>query len=101
MLITDSERRSFPRMNINCAVLYRDAVGSDYTPGQGKNLSAQGILFTAVDHYAVGELLDISVLPESSLTPPLHARIEVIRSHPVPNSGCEIAGVIRRIRAAP
>lgn len=100
MFITDSERRSFPRMTIRCTVLYKDAVGQDYVSGQGINLSAQGVLFTAADHYVVGELLDISVIPDSNVTPPLNARIEIIRARPVQGRGCEIAGVIREIRAA-
>lgn len=93
-----TDRRAFPRLPLACTVMYKTPTDRLYQQGAGRNLSSNGILFIARQPLPPGTLLDISVLPERAITPPLNARIEVIRSHPLDGDNTNaIAACIREI----
>ncbi|NOY63225.1 MAG: PilZ domain-containing protein [Gammaproteobacteria bacterium] len=79
-MISADERRKFPRMVVDCKVAYRDENGTTDDVNRTINLSANGILFNAVQSLNVGAQLEVNVVPFNNVTPPLHAMIEVVRS---------------------
>lgn len=98
MILTHHERRRFPRMTIRYRVMFKRADQEDYEEGAGHNLSANGILFHALRALEVGEEFEVRILPERQITPPLEARMCVIRAGTGPDHSFEIAGRIDRIR---
>ncbi len=100
MLLNGKEKRDFPRIKLQCDVTYRRAGDGDTARGVCEDLSGGGILFIAQAPLAVGDSIEISVTPQNTITPPLDAVIEVVRSEPTQQAGqYRIAGAIQRILA--
>ncbi|MCP3665811.1 MAG: PilZ domain-containing protein [Gammaproteobacteria bacterium] len=80
-----SEKRSFPRMTVDCAARYQ-VDGSDQE-GQAivKDLSAGGVQLWTDGDLAEGSKLSIEILPGKQITPPLHAILRVERCTPLEN----------------
>lgn len=99
MLITQAEKRSFPRIPLgNCQVTYQ--LPNEQTKGRGigKNLSGNGILFITDEHLLAGTLLEISVTPVINISPSLDVLIEVVRVDLCADA-YEIAGLFREVRS--
>jgi hypothetical protein len=100
MLLNTNEKRNFPRIRIKCDVTYRQAGSGIVSKGICHDLSGSGILFIAKDPLTVGARLEISVVPQNKITPPLDAIIEVVRTEPGAQAGqYKIAGAIQQVRS--
>jgi hypothetical protein len=97
-LLTHREKRAFPRIKLECEVTYRRPGAGDIAHGICRDLSGGGISFIANDPLSVGTSVEISVVPQNTITPPLDAIIEVVRSEPAHQAGqYRIAGAIQRV----
>ncbi|MFO8154779.1 MAG: PilZ domain-containing protein [Pseudomonadota bacterium] len=73
------EKRGFRRMTVDCRLAFAiDGQPGRHT-GQATDLSASGLAFICEATVAEGANLEVEVSPASALTPPLHARVEVLR----------------------
>jgi hypothetical protein len=78
-MIDYAEKRDFLRMPIDCELNF--AVEDSTKQYQGKviNLSSQGVLFTSNQKFAPGTILEITLTPSNSTTPPMQATVVVAR----------------------
>ena len=92
-----AEKRDFLRMPIDCALHFVQRGGSELYEGIVINLSSKGILFTSIHKFDEGAVLEITLTPSNSLTPPMEASVVVSR---VSNNDAvfEIACEIEEIR---
>ena len=97
-MIDYSEKRDFPRMDMDCTLDYRVDGSDESHQGQMKNLSANGINFTCEHELAPGSQVFVTVTPTNNLTPPMSAEVTVARCDPDDNDGFLVAGQIDRIR---
>ncbi len=78
-----AEKRDFPRMVVNCdAKLIQEGSGETYEAFV-KDLSGSGLLIWVDRTVETGSILSIEIKPGSDITPPLSARIKVIRCQPM------------------
>lgn len=77
-MLAYSERRNFPRMDVECPARYRVEGDSDSAAAIVRNLSGGGLLMTTDRVLAPESRVSIIVLPGKSITPPLSAVVEVI-----------------------
>ncbi|MBT5230412.1 MAG: PilZ domain-containing protein [Methylococcales bacterium] len=76
------EKRDYIRMTAECEVSFTDPESSLRHHGLSKNLSGKGILFETSKAVEAGTLVELTVSPENTSTPPLHALVEIVRSTP-------------------
>lgn len=78
-MINYNEKRTSPRMPIDCDLRY-SVVGDDRDfEGKVINLSDTGILFTSRQKLEVGSLLTLVLTANQAKTPPMHATVKVTR----------------------
>lgn len=95
MIIGKSEKRDFIRMSIESEVsFHRPDSGVTYK-GKTIDLSATGMRFLTKSPVHVGELLEISVKPGVSITPPLEVTLEVIRVEETGDGQYDVAGITK------
>ena len=92
-----AEKRDFLRMPIDCELRFVQRGGKELCEGLVINLSSKGILFTSNHKFDEGVVLEITLTPSNSLTPPMEASVVVSR---VSNNDTvfEIACEIEEIR---
>jgi len=77
------EQRCYPRMDIDCPASF----AIEGHPGRGgaivKNLSGGGVLMWLEKAVQPGTVLAIEINPPSNITPPMKARVKVLRCTPV------------------
>ncbi len=74
------EKRNHLRMAVEGAISYRSAGHrGDTNTGELRNLSGRGMMFLAGEAPALESELEVTVHPGNALTPPLHARVRVVR----------------------
>lgn len=97
------EQRNFPRMRLNCAATFAELATGERFTQMALNLSGGGILFLSDKPYAPGADLEVQVDPGTGLTPPLRARISVLRAEARGggHEGYQVAAVIRQILTEP
>ncbi|MCG8425851.1 MAG: PilZ domain-containing protein [Chromatiales bacterium] len=78
-----SEKRNFPRMSVDCAARFRVNGSDALNNAIVKDLSGGGMLLWTDDAVEAGSKLSIVVVPGKSITPPLHAELEVVRCAPL------------------
>ena len=78
-MIDYAEKRDFLRMPIDCELSFSEAGSSKQHSGNVINLSSKGILFTSSTEFQPGTRLDITLTPSNSITPPMEARVVVMR----------------------
>ena len=78
-MIDYAEKRDFLRMPIDCELNFSETGSSKQFIGNVINLSSKGILFTSNNEFQPGARLDITLTPSNSLTPPMEARVIVMR----------------------
>lgn len=95
------EKRDFQRMAIECVMTYRCSTDDRAGEGSVKNLSAKGFLLEVDDEFSPKTELVVKLTPVNSITPPMEARANVIRSIPVEGSvplkfevACEILNIL-------
>ncbi len=96
-MLNNNERRNFPRMSAKCDITYKKNNESETLKGDVIELSASGLSFQAKQPLSIGTTLDISVIPETKITPALNAIIEVKRVTPESNQ-YKIAAEIKKIK---
>ena len=94
------EKRNYIRMDIDCDLTFRAADSDHFYQGHCTSLSGSGVAFVAEEQFDVGKGLEINIVPKSSVTPPMTAYVEVVRSKPLEKGQYEIAAVIRSIKGA-
>ena len=74
-----AEKRDFIRMFINAPVDFRISGAEDWTKGTGINLSGGGLSFKTDQPLSESDKVEIKLHPVTEVTPPLEARVTVIR----------------------
>jgi len=93
-----TEKRSYKRVKVECAIYYKmtDMEVEEEDVGQLENISGRGLMFIAEKGVPMSSELEIRVEPGNDLTPPLHARVQVVRMEKQRRGqGYEIGAVIR------
>ena len=102
-MLGDDNQRSFARIDIDCPASVR--IGQDgYAEGAiVKNLSGGGFLLWLEHAVAADQVFEITVAPSTPITPPLSARVRVLRCTEVPDSegSYAVACVIEEVLPAP
>ena len=97
-MLDSGESRDFIRMDTACDISYKFPDSNQTFIGKSINISGSGILFTAAQFIDAGIALEVKVIPEKSLTPPMVAYVEVIRSKEIKPHEFEIAAEIKGIK---
>lgn len=92
------EKRNYIRMIVDCDITYKLASSDQVYNGRCKTLSGAGISFVSSEKIEPGKGLEIKVIPENKVTPPMTAYIEVVRNSPLENGEFEIAATIKNIK---
>lgn len=92
------EKRNYIRMEIDCDVTYRLADSDELHHGHCSSISGAGVSFIANRFFDPGKAMEINVIPQNSLTPPMTAFIEVIRSTQQDDGSYEVAATIKSIK---
>jgi len=93
-----TEKRNFKRVKVECNIYYKmmDTEEEEPDVGQLENISGRGLMFIAEKGVPMSSELEIRVSPGNDLTPPLHARVQVVRMEKQRRgNGYEIGAVIR------
>ncbi|MBI1422951.1 MAG: PilZ domain-containing protein [Gammaproteobacteria bacterium] len=93
-----TEKRSYKRVKVECNIQYKmlDSDVEENEVGQLENISGRGLMFIAERGVPLNAELEIRVEPGNDLTPPLHARVQVVRMEKQrKGGGYEIGAVIR------
>lgn len=93
-----SEKRNYKRVKVECSIFYKmlDTEVDEEEAGQLENISGRGLMFIAERGVPLNAELEIRVEPGNDLTPPLHARVQVVRMEKQrKGTGYEIGAVIR------
>jgi hypothetical protein len=82
-MIDYKEKRDFYRMIMDCSAEY--SVNGSGEKGEAivKDLSSGGLLLWVKEEVKPGSELSILLQPGSDITPPLNAKVEVIRCDPI------------------
>lgn len=78
-MVDSDDQRDFRRMSIDCPVNFRRLDADTFCAGTVTNLSARGMLLTSHEQLQLGDRLEVDIRPANTLTPPLHAMVEVVR----------------------
>lgn len=95
------EKRSFPRMTLNCEATLSDPASGETFRTMVLNLSGGGALFNAEHDFRPGMLLDLRVDAGLPGRPPFEARIKVIRCEARDRGGFQVASRIEEVHAVP
>jgi hypothetical protein len=96
-MIQYAEKRNFPRMPIDCPARLRIADANDPDAAIVKNLSSSGLLMLFEKEIDPGTQLAVEIMPGKTITPPLSAKVSVLRSYPADEGNFNIACSIDRI----
>jgi hypothetical protein len=96
----DEDHRKFARQGFSGRMSCRKIGMSEVFAGRCLNISSSGILFESGERVGLGKALEIHIEPESRITPPLTAYVEVVRFADCAAGRCQVACVIKGIRAA-
>ncbi|MBI3560119.1 MAG: PilZ domain-containing protein [Gammaproteobacteria bacterium] len=94
-----AEKRSYRRVSIECAIYYKmlDSSVVEEEMGHVANLSGRGLMFIAERGVPINAELEIRISPGNELTPPLRARVKVVRMEKQRRGGgYEIGAVIQQ-----
>ena len=75
-------KRNYIRMAAECEISFTAPDSSLRHHGLSKNLSGRGLLFETSKQISPGTIIELTVAPENTATPPLHALVEVVRITP-------------------
>ncbi len=97
-MLSHDEKRDYIRMDVDCDITYKPADGSVTKNGRCTNLSGAGVSFIADQEFDVGLAMEVSILPKTSITPPMTAFVEVVRSVRQGDGSYEIGAAIKSIK---
>ncbi len=92
------EKRKFIRMAVECDINYKLTDSDQVFNGRCTSLSGAGLSFVADQGFEPGISMEVNVIPESSITPPMTALIEVIRNTKLDSGQYEIGAQITSIK---
>lgn len=92
------EKRNYIRMNVDCELTYRLADSTDIKTGNCTSISGSGVSFIADSPFDPGKAMEVNITPKNSITPPMIAFIEVVRSTEQEDGHFEIAATIKSIK---
>ena len=92
------EKRAFMRVEVNCEMRYRLVDSDEFQSAQCTSLSGSGVSFTSSKPCEEGQAAEISITPQSTLTPTLTAFVEIIRVTQSESGDYEIAATIKSIK---
>jgi hypothetical protein len=92
------EKRDYIRMDVDCEITYKMADSDDTKTGHCTSLSGAGVSFITECAYDSGLAMEIKVLPKNSVTPPMTAFIEIVRSIPQGDDSFEVAATIKSLK---
>ena len=78
-----AEKRDFPRMSVDCAARFRANGSGEISNAIVKDLSGGGMLIWTDEPVDPGSRINIVVVPGKTITPPLHAELQVVRCSPI------------------
>ncbi len=99
-MLTHDERRDYIRMDVDCDVTYKLANSNEVKTGTCTTLSGAGVSFIASEAYEPGLAMEVSIIPKTSITPPMTAYIEIVRCTPCANNQYEVAASIKSIKGS-
>ncbi|MCK5889430.1 MAG: PilZ domain-containing protein [Methylococcales bacterium] len=92
------EKRDYIRMDVSCKITYKLIDSDEIKKGLCLSLSGSGVSFISDSPYDIGLAMEVNVLPENPVTPPMTAFIEVVRSSAREGGIFEIAGIIKSLK---
>ncbi len=78
-MVDSSDKRDFMRMHVEIGARFKINGHNEYHQGTVADLSAGGLLLSTQIPLADGDELEIQVVPEKAVVPPLHAKLKVLR----------------------
>lgn len=99
IMLEYDEKRKYMRMDTHCKMTYKFPQAKQSHDATCLNLSGAGILFRAQESLEPGRALEICLTPETNVTPPMTAYIEIVRSSSCGSDQYEIAASIKGIKA--
>lgn len=90
------EKRDFIRMCIEGPMSFSRQGDAAVHSATAKDLSGSGLGFVSAVPLALGELLQVSVVPGTSMVAPLRAEVEVVRAEGHGTDGYDIGVAIKR-----
>ncbi len=84
-MIDYKEKRDFYRMAMDCTAEYKVNGSGKKSKAVVKDLSSGGLLLWIKQEVKPGSQISIMLQPGSDITPPLNAKVEVIRCDPLAN----------------
>lgn len=97
-MLTHEEKRDYIRMEVDCDITYKPANSSASKTGRCTTLSGSGVSFLADEAFEPGLAMEVSITPKNSITPPMTAFIEVVRSLDREGGQYEVAAIIKSIK---
>ncbi len=74
-----AENRKFPRMAVDCGIVWRPVDAGESRAGVARNISGNGLLFVTTERPAIGDRMEITLSPGVLSIPALSALVEVVR----------------------
>lgn len=99
-MLAHDEKRDYIRMEVDCDITYKLANSQDIKTGRCTTLSGAGVSFLADQPFDAGLAMEVSIIPKTSITPPMTAFIEVVRSVKRDENQYEIAASIKSIKGS-
>lgn len=97
-MLNHDEKRDYIRMDVDCEITYKLADAQTAKIGRCTTISGAGVSFIADQAFEIGLAMEVSIAPKSSITPPMTAFIEVVRSVKQDDNSYEIAATIKSIK---
>lgn len=99
-MLTYDEKRNYIRMHIDCDITFKLAGSVEVYSGRCTSISGSGVSFITDRAIDQGKALEITVVPNNSITPSMIAFIEVVRITRQYDHTYEIAGTIKSIKGS-
>jgi hypothetical protein len=74
---SQNEQRKFIRMNLESNILYRLPDSQRFFSGRCKNLSPTGLMFNCYHQLETGQMLEVHIVSEDSVTPTMRILVKV------------------------
>ncbi|MGR9053422.1 MAG: PilZ domain-containing protein [Gammaproteobacteria bacterium] len=92
------EKRNYIRMNVDCEITFRLGDSDEIHIGKCNTISGSGVSFLADRSFEPGKAMEVNITPKNSITPPMTAFVEVVRTTRLENGRYEIAAAIKSIK---
>ena len=92
------EKRNFIRMSVNCEINYKLTDSEQSYQGRCTSLSGAGLAFISEREFEQGKSMEVNVIPENTITPPMTAYVEIVRSIKLDSGQYEIGAQIKSIK---